>query len=74
MMRGFHQALLYSKGGRWGEKGTFPPVSSRRLFSMVKIIRIKVSTLERWKRLLSRGEVQKVWAEIEAERSRGGED
>jgi len=40
---------------------------------MPKVIRIKVSTLERWKRLLSRGEAQKVHAEIEAERARGGE-
>ena len=55
---------------------------------MVKIIKLKVSTLERWKRLLayaratafSLGDretaelIRKVWADIEAMRARGDED
>ena len=40
---------------------------------MSRFLKVSVVTLERWKRMLKRGESQVVWAEIEAFRARGGD-
>lgn len=40
---------------------------------MVKVLLIKVSRIERWKRLLSRGENKQVWIELESFRAGGGD-
>jgi hypothetical protein len=39
----------------------------------MKYLLISNTTLDRWKRLIARGETKAVWQEIEAFRARGGD-